>query len=306
MKNLCVFGASCSNIDSEFLNAAYTLGQVMAQRGIGLVFGGGNTGLMGAAARGVHDGGGRIIGVIPEKLNRPGVAYPFCGQLIVTPDMHTRKARMEELSDGFIALPGGYGTLEELMEVLTLNQLGYITAPVVILNTKGYYSDLIAQLRECVNEGFTAAPCLDIFSVAGTPEEAVQLALNKERPDIPDKLADAIRFAAGETGQSALDNTVGADAEIHVVHCVETGRNFMGTPFEGDAVEYLFTAAQLAGAELILLRADNVDDALVEYAEKNGIDMIIMGSSPIKLDHETIVTRLQRRLPNVEFDIIGQ
>ena len=155
----------------------------------------------GAAARGVHDGGGRIIGVIPEKLNRPGVAYPFCGQLIVTPDMHTRKARMEELSDGFIALPGGYGTLEELMEVLTLNQLGYITAPVVILNTKGYYSDLIAQLRECVNEGFTAAPCLDIFSVAGTPEEAVQLALNKERPDIPDKLADAIRFAAGETGR---------------------------------------------------------------------------------------------------------
>lgn len=201
MKNLCVFGASCSNIDSEFLNAAYTLGQVMAQRGIGLVFGGGNTGLMGAAARGVHDGGGRIIGVIPEKLNRPGVAYPFCGQLIVTPDMHTRKARMEELSDGFIALPGGYGTLEELMEVLTLNQLGYITAPVVILNTKGYYSDLIAQLRECVNEGFTAAPCLDIFSVAGTPEEAVQLALNKERPDIPDKIADAIRFAAGETGR---------------------------------------------------------------------------------------------------------
>ncbi len=96
------------------------------------------------------------------------------------------------------------------------------------------------------------------------------------------------------------------EAEIHVVHCVETGRNFMGTPFEGDAVEYLFTAAQLAGAELILLRADNVDDALVEYAEKNGIDMIIMGSSPVKLDHETIVTRLQRRLPNVEFDIIGQ
>lgn len=95
------------------------------------------------------------------------------------------------------------------------------------------------------------------------------------------------------------------DSDIHVVHCVETGRNFMGTPFEGDAVEYLFTAAQLAGAELILLRADNVDDALVEYAEKNGIDIIIMGASPTNLDHETIVTRLQRRLPNVEFDIIG-
>ena len=201
MKNLCVFGASCSNIEREYLNAAYTLGQTMARRGIGLVFGGGSTGLMGAAARGVHDGGGRMTGVIPEKLNRPGVAYPLCDELIVTPDMHTRKAKMEALSDGFIALPGGYGTLEELMEVLTLNQLGYLSAPVVILNTRGYYSNLIAQLEECVNEGFTAAPCLDIFSVAETPEEAVELALNRERPDIPDKLADAIRFAVGETGQ---------------------------------------------------------------------------------------------------------
>lgn len=97
-----------------------------------------------------------------------------------------------------------------------------------------------------------------------------------------------------------------ADADIHVVHCVETGRNFMGNPFEGDAVEYLFTAAQLAGAELILLRADNVDDALVDYAEKNGIDTIIMGASPRNLDHDSIVIRLQRRLPNVEFDIIGR
>ena len=103
--------------------------------------------LHGLADRYVYMRGGRITGVIPEKLNRPGVAYPFCCQLIVTPAMHTRKARMEELSDGFIALPGGYGTLEELMEVLTLNQLGYISAPVVILNTSEYYSNLIAQLR---------------------------------------------------------------------------------------------------------------------------------------------------------------
>ena len=154
MKNLCVFGASCSNIDSEFLNAAYTLGQVMAQRGIGLVFGGGNTGLMGAAARGVHDGGGRITGVIPEKLNRPGVAYPFCCQLIVTPDMHTRKARMEELSDGFIALPGGYGTLEELMEVLTLNQLGQMHKPIAVYNINGYFNDLYELLEHMVKTGY--------------------------------------------------------------------------------------------------------------------------------------------------------
>lgn len=200
MKKICVFGASCSNVDKEYIDGAYALGRAMARRGVGLVFGGGNTGLMGAAARGAHDGGGSVTGVIPERLNRPGVAYPCCDELIVTPDMHARKAKMEELSDGFIALPGGYGTLEELLEVLTLNQLGYITAPVAILNTRGYYTKLISQLRECVKEGFTAAPCLDIFSVAGTPEEAIELALNKELPDIPDKLADAIRFAAGETG----------------------------------------------------------------------------------------------------------
>ncbi len=95
------------------------------------------------------------------------------------------------------------------------------------------------------------------------------------------------------------------DSEIHIVHCVETGRNFLGSAFEGDAVEYLFTAAQLAGAELILLRVNDIDDALVDYAEKNGIDMIIMGASPANLDHDSIVTRLQRRLPAVEFDIVG-
>ncbi len=94
------------------------------------------------------------------------------------------------------------------------------------------------------------------------------------------------------------------NADIHVVHCVETGRNFMGTPFEGDAVEYLFTAAQLAGAELILLRADDVEDALVHYAETKHIDTIIMGASPANSDHDTMEVRLQRRLPRVEFDIV--
>lgn len=94
------------------------------------------------------------------------------------------------------------------------------------------------------------------------------------------------------------------NADIHVVHCVETGRNFMGTPFEGDAVEYLFTAAQLAGAELILLRADDVEDALVNYAETKHIDTIIMGASPSNTDHDTMEVRLQRRLPKVEFDIV--
>jgi len=95
------------------------------------------------------------------------------------------------------------------------------------------------------------------------------------------------------------------NADMHVVHCVETGRHFMGTVYEADAVEYLFTAAQLAGAELTLLRANDVDTALVEYAQKNDIDTIIMGASPPNPAQESILTRLQRRLPNVEFDIVS-
>lgn len=94
-------------------------------------------------------------------------------------------------------------------------------------------------------------------------------------------------------------------ASLHVVHCVQTGCNFMGTPFEGDAIEYLFTAAQLAGAELILLRAKNVEDALVDYANKHGITMMVLGASGPDGGEDSIVTRLQRRLPAVEFDILG-
>ena len=135
MRYACIFGASCPNVAKGYLDAAFAAGALLAERGLGMVFGGGNTGLMGAAARGVKSAGGRLIGVIPEKLNQPGIAYPHCDQLIVTPDMHTRKAKMEALSFGFLALPGGFGTLEELLEVITLNQLGYLQAPVVLLNT---------------------------------------------------------------------------------------------------------------------------------------------------------------------------
>lgn len=197
-KSVCIFGASCSSIDPAYIDAAYRTGALLAERGIGMVFGGGGTGLMGAAARGVHENGGRLTGVIPEKLHQPGIAYPHCDELIVTPDMHTRKATMERLSQGFIALPGGYGTLEELLEVLTLNQLGYISSPVVILNTMGYYDKLIQQLKYCVSEGFTSTACLDIFAVADSPEQAVELIDTMQPPELPDKIKDAVRSAQGK------------------------------------------------------------------------------------------------------------
>ena len=193
MKNVCLFGASCPDMDRTYFEDARLLGSLLARRGFGLVFGGGNTGLMGAAARGFGEAGGHITGVIPEKLNVPGIAYPGCDELIVTPDMHTRKAKMEELSCAYIAMPGGYGTLEELLEVLTLNQLGYISAPVVLLNTLNYFGPLVKQLDDCIEKQFTAQACRGIYSVAADAAEAVQAVSEFVMPELPNKIKDALK-----------------------------------------------------------------------------------------------------------------
>ena len=192
MEYVCVFGASCSRIDRVYIDSAFEVGFMLAKAGLGMVFGGGDSGLMGAAARGIQAGGGKLIGVIPEKLNQPGIAFGDCDQLIVTPDMHVRKATMERLSGGYIALPGGFGTLEELLEVLTLNQLGYLCAPVIILNTNGYYDSLINQLDECAGQGFTDPRYLKIFAVADTPSQAVELVRTHKIPQLPNKMKEAI------------------------------------------------------------------------------------------------------------------
>ncbi len=194
MQDVCIFAASSPKLAQHYIDAAYALGAALAESGIGLVFGGGRTGLMGACARGAFAKGGRITGVIPEKLNVPGIAFEHCSKLIVTADMHTRKATMERLSDGYIALPGGIGTLEELLEVLTLNQLGYLRAPVVIFNQNGYYDALIAQLRTCVEQEFADASCLALYAVADTPEGAVQALRAFQLPELPNKIKDAIQY----------------------------------------------------------------------------------------------------------------
>ena len=192
MRYACVFGASCSKVDRIYLDAAFQAGALLADAGVGMVFGGGNTGLMGAAARGVKSRGGAVIGVIPEKLNQPGIAFPDCDELIVTADMHSRKARMESLSFGFLALPGGFGTLEELLEVITLNQLGYLAAPVAILNTNGYYDSLLHQLDACIQKRFTDTACQAIYRAAGTPDAVVNWLLTASPAYLPNKIKDAI------------------------------------------------------------------------------------------------------------------
>lgn len=193
MAGICIFAASSPNIDDKYIAAAESFGRCLAEHGFDLIFGGGRTGLMGACARGVYSKGGRIVGVIPEKLNQPGIPFEHCSEMIVTKDMHERKATMERLSSGFVTLPGGVGTLEELMEVLTFNQLGYIDAPVVIFNQDGFYDNLLAQFDALAKAGFMHTECLKLFSVAATPEEAIEKLIGFRKAKLPDKIKEAVK-----------------------------------------------------------------------------------------------------------------
>ncbi len=194
MKNcsICIFGASSNKIDRVYTDAAFETGRLIALSGRSMVFGAGTSGLMGAAARGCLSEGGRIIGVIPEKLNKPGIYYENCTEKLVTPTMHERKAAMESMSSAFIALAGGFGTIEELMEVLTLKQLGYTDPAIVILNTNGYFDPLIRQLEKCVSEGFAAPDYLNLWYEAEDPRSAVEYCLSYRGGAIRDKLIDAL------------------------------------------------------------------------------------------------------------------
>lgn len=137
-KVICVYASSSNLIDRKYFDIASQLGEAIARNGDTLLFGGGVRGLMGAAATAVHRHNGRVVGIIPEALNQKGVVYETCDELIVTKSLRERKAIMDERSDAFIALPGGFGTLEELLEIITLKQLKYHNKPIVILNFDGF------------------------------------------------------------------------------------------------------------------------------------------------------------------------
>ena len=173
IKNVCVYASSSSLVDDVYVEAATELGRAMAQRGWGLVFGAGADGLMGAAARGAAEAGGVTIGVVPEKMDVDGVVYGSCTELFVTRTLRERKALMEDKADAFIALPGGFGTFEELLEIIALRQLGYHRKPVAILNVNGYYDGLIAQFDKAVEQRFSGPGALSVFGVFGTVEETL-------------------------------------------------------------------------------------------------------------------------------------
>ncbi|WP_416211140.1 TIGR00730 family Rossman fold protein [Nitrospirillum sp. BR 11828] len=170
MKRLCVFCGSSPGFDPQYLEAARGLGRVLAGAGIGLVYGGASVGLMGAVADAVMAAGGQVIGVIPESLKKKEIAHAGLTDLRVVASMHERKALMAELSDGFIALPGGIGTFEELFEVWTWAQLGHHQKPCAIYNVAGFYDGLTAFLDSVVTSGFLKQHHRDMLVTADTAE----------------------------------------------------------------------------------------------------------------------------------------
>jgi len=154
MKKICVYCGSSDGARPEYKQAAAALGRAMGDKNLDLVYGGASVGLMGTVADTVLKGGGRVTGVIPESLVNRELSHTGLTELVVVDSMHERKSMMAELSDGFIALPGGIGTMEELFEVLTWSQLGFHEKPCALLNTAGYYDHLNAFIRHGVNQGF--------------------------------------------------------------------------------------------------------------------------------------------------------
>lgn len=174
-KTVCVYCASSNRVDPLFMKAATLLGALIAERGMRLVTGAGNQGLMRAVEDAALENGGEVIGVIPRFMVDENWNHIALTKLHVTSDMHERKKLMAELSDAAIALPGGCGTMEELMEIITWKQLGLYLNPIIILNINGYYDSLIAQLNKAVEARFMGEIHSRIWSVASTPEEALDI-----------------------------------------------------------------------------------------------------------------------------------
>ena len=174
-KTVCVYCASSSRVDSLYFEAATRLGSLIAQKGMTLVTGGGCQGLMCAVEDGALENGGKAIGVIPRFMVDCGWQHTGLTELRITADMHERKKMMADLADAVIALPGGCGTMEELLEIITWKQLGLYLNPIIILNTGGYYTPLIEQLERAVETNFMGEIHSKIWSVASTPEEALDI-----------------------------------------------------------------------------------------------------------------------------------
>ncbi len=172
---ICVYGAASDTIAEKYKSAAYALGKWIGTHGHTLVFGAGNTGIMGAVARGVHDSGGSILGIAPRFFDTPGVLYQDCTEMRYTETMRERKEALEQNSDLFVVAPGGIGTWDEFFETLTLRSLGQIDKEICILNTDGYYDALRILVQNGINEGFIADAVAQCYHMIDTPEELSEI-----------------------------------------------------------------------------------------------------------------------------------
>lgn len=173
---ICLYGAASPTIDPAFIQATEALGRELALRGHSLVFGGGGNGLMGAAARGMHDAGGRILGVIPRFFAEDSIesASELCDRIIETDTMRHRKQIMEENADAFLVVPGGIGTYEEFFEILTSKQLCRHNKPIAIYNIQGYYEPLNQLMDEGIRQSFIKAAVKDLYVISDDPQELLR------------------------------------------------------------------------------------------------------------------------------------
>ncbi len=169
--NICVYGASSNKLDQSYILAVEEFGFQMAKRGHNLVFGGGAQGLMGAAARGVHKGGGQITGVAPSFFDVDGILYQDCTEFIYTETMRERKQIMEDRADAFVMVPGGIGTFEEFFEILTLKQLGRHQKAIACLNVNGYFDTMNTMLEEAIEGHFMAPANRELYRFFEKSEE---------------------------------------------------------------------------------------------------------------------------------------
>ncbi|MCC6299655.1 MAG: TIGR00730 family Rossman fold protein [Anaerolineales bacterium] len=182
MRAICIFCGSSDSVHSDYMSAARSLGILLADKGIRLVYGGGKTGLMGAVADGALSAGGEVIGVIIPSMNTPVLAHDGLTRMDVPLDMHARKARMHELVDGYIALPGGFGTFDELFETITWAQTGAHQKPVGLLNVKNYYAPLLAAIDHAVAEGFIFKEHRNSISIQADPNQLLDAMGKYEHP----------------------------------------------------------------------------------------------------------------------------
>lgn len=182
MRSVCVFCGASSGHDPAFASAAASFGQLLAGEGIELVWGGGNVGLMGIVADSVLAEGGRTYGVIPSFMAERELAHPQATELVVVDSMHARKAAMADRADAFVALPGGFGTLDELFEIVTWAQLHIHAKPVGLLNVRGFFDPLLAMVRHMSFEGFIKQPHLGLLHVAENPADLLRSMRAHEAP----------------------------------------------------------------------------------------------------------------------------